>query len=96
MVGEDARRPAGQPGCYRLLWMTCRPQESGQQAALVRRWHEKTNYWRKLARQSSPSLVSGRQVLTSRLFVMQFDWDYLAIVCSLAVLGAAFILFLAM
>ena len=32
----------------------------------------------------------------SRLFVMRFDWDYLVIACSLAVIGAAFILFLAM
>ena len=32
----------------------------------------------------------------SRFFVMRFDWDYLVIACSLAVIGAAFILFLAM
>ena len=29
-------------------------------------------------------------------FVMRFDWDYLVIACSLVVIGAAFILFLAM
>jgi len=28
--------------------------------------------------------------------MMRFDWDYLVIACSLAVIGAAFILFLAM
>jgi len=27
---------------------------------------------------------------------MRFDWDYLVIACSLAVIGAAFILFLVM
>jgi len=32
----------------------------------------------------------------SRFFVMRFDWDYLVIACSLAVIGAAFILFLVM
>jgi hypothetical protein len=34
--------------------------------------------------------------LRARLFMMRFDWDYLVIACSLSVIGAAFILFLAM
>jgi hypothetical protein len=75
--------------------MACGAQEGEQQAALVRRWHEKTNYWREIARQSSPSLVSGRS-FDQLAFVMRFDWDYLVITCSLAVIGAAFILFLTM
>jgi hypothetical protein len=56
---QDACRPAGRASRYLLRWMTCRPQE-GEHAALVRRWHGKTNYWRELAKQSSPSLVSGQ------------------------------------
>jgi hypothetical protein len=77
--------------------MACGAQEDEQRAAFVRRWHEKTNYWRDLARQSSPSLVSGRPSFGGAgFFVMRFDWDYLVIACSLAVIGAAFILFLAM
>jgi hypothetical protein len=76
--------------------MTCRPQE-GEHAALVRRWHGKTNYWRELAKQSSPSLVNETaKFWRSRLFVKRFDWDYFVIACSLAVivLAATFILFL--